>query len=361
MASKLDAYRGCLLGLAVGDAMGMPVDDMRWEAIEENYGPRGLLGYNPGSDFAEITSYTQVCAYICNALLLSVSRGNGDNKLDFVKLGLKEWTRSQQFARDPERSFCWVAKLPGLRRRHCRDARMLDTLRLWVSGIPQPSVNQYNTPGSLTSAIAVGMFFHEKRMSPMQVGELAAQIVSLTHGDPHAFLSAAVLAYAITGILNEPALPLAEQFRSAISVMFHQFRERYPEAKTVAATLSAAVERAQGAEPMDEVMEALNCYSAMDCLAGAIYAALANEGDFDTAMITAVNHSGYSSAVASIAGAILGAKMGDSELPDFYLESLEVVKPLRQLADDMVSFTPTKGLFDDDWDQKYVQGIPLGM
>lgn len=361
MASKLDAYRGCLLGLAVGDAMGMPVDDMRWAQIEENYGPRGLLGYDPGSDYAEITSYTQVCAYICNALLLSVSRGKGDQKLEYVKLGLREWTRSQQFARDPERSFCWVAKLPGLRRRHCRDARMLDTLRLWFNGIPQPGGNQYNTPGSLTSAIAVGMFFHEQRMQPMQVGELAAQIVSLTHGDPHAFLSAAVLAYAITGILHEPELPLADQFRSAISVMFHQFKETYPQAKTVAATLSAAVERAQGAEPMDEVMEALNCYSAMDCLAGAIYAALANEEDFDTAMLTAVNHSGYSSAVASITGAILGAKMGDSSLPDFYLESLEVVKPLRQLADDMRSFTPTKGLFDDDWDQKYVQGIPLGM
>ena len=40
MASKLDAYRGCLLGLAVGDAMGMPVDDMRWAQIEENYGLR---------------------------------------------------------------------------------------------------------------------------------------------------------------------------------------------------------------------------------------------------------------------------------------------------------------------------------
>ena len=361
MANKLCAYRGCLLGMAVGDAMGLPVDDMRWAEIEANYGPRGLLGYDPGSDYAEITSYTQVCAYICNALLLSVSRGKGDQKLEYVKLGLREWTRSQQFARDPERSFCWVAKLPGLRRRHCRDARMLDTLRLWFNGIPQPGGNQYNTPGSLTSAIAVGMFFHEQRMQPMQVGELAAQIVSLTHGDPHAFLSAAVLAYAITGILHEPELPLADQFRSAISVMFHQFKETYPQAKTVAATLSAAVERAQGAEPMDEVMEALNCYSAMDCLAGAIYAALANEEDFDTAMLTAVNHSGYSSAVASITGAILGAKMGDSSLPDFYLESLEVVKPLRQLADDMRSFTPTKGLFDDDWDQKYVQGIPLGM
>ena len=196
-------------------------------------------------------------------------------------------------------------------------------------------------------------------MSPSQFGELAAQTVAMTHGEPTAFLSAAVLAYAIAGILMEPELPLEEQFTGAISAMEHQFRGKFPAAATVAATLTAAVERAKAAEPMSQVMEQLHCYSAMDCLAGAIYASLANEEDFDTAMITAVNHSGYSSAVAAITGAILGAKMGYDALPDFYLESLEPLKALCQLSDDMVSFTPTKGLFDDDWDQKYVQGMPL--
>ena len=172
MANKLDAYRGCLLGLAVGDAMGMPVDDMTWENIQESYGPHGLLGYDLRSDFAEITSYTQVAAYICNALLLSISRGKGDQYLDFVKLGLKEWTRSQQFARDPEGSYCWVAKLPAFRRRYCRDARMLDTLRLAAMGFPEKGPNKYNTPGSLTTSIAVGMFYNPQRLTPPQSGEL---------------------------------------------------------------------------------------------------------------------------------------------------------------------------------------------
>ena len=359
MTNNLDAYRGCLLGLAVGDAMGMPVDDMVLEKIRENYGPRGLLGYDLRSDYAEITSYTQLAAYICNALLLSVSRGKGDKKLEFARLGLHEWTRSQQFARDPEASYCWVAKLSAFRRRHCRDARMLDTLRLSIMGFPEKGPNKYNTPGSLTAAIAVGMFFNPQRLTPPQIGELAAQIVCLTHGDPTAFLSAAVLAYAIAGILLEPQMPLEEQFTAAISAMRHQYRSKYTEADTVAQVLRAAVTRAKAAEPMGEVMEELQCYTAMNCLAGAFYASLANQDDFDTAMITAVNHSGYSSAVAGITGAILGAKMGYHALPDFYLESLEPVKALCQLADDMVSFTPTKGLFDDDWDMKYVQGMPL--
>ena len=108
-----------------------------------------------------------------------------------------------------------------------------------------------------------------------------------------------------------------------------------------------------------QVMEQLQCYTALSCLAGAMFASLANPEDFDTAMITAVNHSGYSSAVAAITGAILGAKMGRQALPDFYVESLEPVEALCQLADDMVSGTPASGLFDDDWDQKYVQGLPL--
>ena len=338
MADRTDAYRGCLLGLAVGDAMGMPVDEMTWDEIRENYGPQGLLGYDLRSDFAQITSYTQVAAYICNALLLSASRGKSEKILPYVKLGLTEWTRSQQFARDPENSHCWIAKLPAFRRRYCRDARMLDTLRL---------------------AAMVAMFYNPQRLTPPQVGELTARIVQLTHGDPTAFLSAAVLAYGATGILMEPELPLSQQFSSAISATFHQFRDQYTEVYTVTEVLTDALDRAKAAEPMDAVMESLQCYSALNCMAGAIYAAVANEKDFDTAMITAVNHSGCSCAVAGITGAILGARMGYSALPDFYVESLEPVKALCTLADDMVSCTPIKGLFDEDWDRKYVQGLPL--
>ena len=118
---------------------------------------------------------------------------------------------------------------------------MLDTLRLAAMGFPERTLNKYNAPGSLTSAIAVGMFYNSKRLTPPQIGELAAQIVALTHGDPTAFLSAAVLAYAITGILLEPELPLKEQFRSAVDAMRYQFGSKYPEAATVAATLTAVI------------------------------------------------------------------------------------------------------------------------
>jgi hypothetical protein len=76
-------------------------------------------------------------------------------------------------------------------------------------------------------------------------------------------------------------------------------------------------------------------------------------------MILAVNHSGRSAAVASLVGAILGANMGAEALPEFYLESLEAASVLQELAGDLSLCSPTSGLFDDDWDQKYVHGQPV--
>jgi len=93
-------YRGCLLGLAVGDAMGYTVDEKTWQEIQEDYGPGGLLGYDlKEAEFAPVTSYTQIAAFLCNGFLLGLTRARGEF-LRWGMVALKEWTRSQQFFRD---------------------------------------------------------------------------------------------------------------------------------------------------------------------------------------------------------------------------------------------------------------------
>ena len=108
--------------------------------------------------------------------------------------------------------------------------------------------------------------------------------------------------------------------------------------------------------PMN-AMEQLSCRTAAEVLAGALYACLTSHRDFDTAMITAVNHSGRSAAVGAITGAILGAVLGEGALPEFYLESLEPSQYLLELADDMFHGCPMdmgSSLYDEDWDRKYL-------
>lgn len=353
MEDRRNFYRGCLLGMAVGDAMGCAVDEKTWDEIVQCYGPNGLLGYDLVNDSAWVTSYTQIGAFACNGLLLALSHDKR-NYMKYVSLALREWARGQAFPRDPEESHCWVAKLPYMRRKLCRDVRMLDALRTQSLGRGDGTL-----PGALPEAVAVGLLFDARYMEPEQIGTLTADMIALTHGNPETFLSGVVLAYAIAGILQEPEDPMAEQFENGIHAMLAQFGERYPQAERVASLLRSAIEMAQAGEIPLTAMEQLQCHTAAECLAGAVYAAVTGQDDFDNAMIVAVNHSGRSCAVGALTGAILGAVMGESALPDFYLESLEALPMLRELADDLYAGTPAAGIFDDDWDQKYTQGSPL--
>lgn len=359
MDAMLCAYRGCLLGLAVGDAMGYTIDGKTWDEIRENYGPNGLLGYDlQEQEYAQVTSYTQIAAYMTNGLLLALSRGKTDY-LRFSKQALREWLRSQQFSRDPEQSMCFVSKLPYFRRNLARDARMLDTLRLETFGTVDTPRNNNAAPGSVTSAIAAGMFYNPHRISAEGVGTLAADMVALTHGNAEGILSAVVLSYAIAGILHDPDHSLEDQFLQAIAVMEGQFGDRFPQAATLAEALRAVIAYAKDPPgTAQEGMEQMLCLDADQCLAGAMFACLVCPEDFDAAIVTAVNHSGLSSAVGAITGAILGAKLGEYALPEFYLDSLECADVLRLLAEDLLTGSPAASVFDDSWDQKYVQGLP---
>ena len=360
MDQRVSACRGCLLGLAVGDAMGYTVDPKTWTDIQRDYGPNGLLGYDLVNGKAEVSSYTQIAAYIANGLLLGTTRGKQDQYPKYMNWAVREWARRQNLPRDPAKDSCWVSCIPQLRRRHCRDSRMLDALRASMLGTPDAPINKADSPGSLTAAAMVGLAYDPKYMQAHHVGILGARAVAMTHGDPETFLCGAILAFLMAGLLQEPNAALKDHFTYAIEAMEHLFASRWGQAADLADKLGNLLNNIDPEEDHQAKMEQLHCYTAAECLAGAMYACCVCGDDFDQAMILSVNHSGRSAAVGAITGAILGAKMGAEALPEFYLESLEVVEVLEVLAKDLAQGSPTSGLFDDDWDLKYIQGIPVG-
>lgn len=348
---------GCLLGLAVGDAMGYAVDEKTWEEIRQDYGPEGLLGYDSVNGRAVASSHTQIAAYVANGLLLAITRGKHESASRFVGVAMKEWARKQWLPGDPEKCYCWVSHMSVMRQRRCKDIRMLDALRMEL-GTPEKPANRHTTPGPLTGAMMVGLAYDEKYMQPRQVGILGAQVVALTNGSPYAFLSGAVLANLIAGILHEPALSVKEQVLQAVDAMQIQYAF-HPQAEDVAKYLLQAVTLAESSKDPRRVMEEFSCRDAHECVAAALYACLVSPEDFDAAMILAINHSGRSGAVGALAGGILGAKLGAEALPEFYLETLECGDVLQTLAEDLSAGSPMSGLFNDDWDHKYIQGLPL--
>lgn len=359
------AYRGCLLGMAVGDAMGYPVDSLKLREIRENYGPNGLLGYDLVNGYADVTSYTQLAAFTCNGLLIALTRGQMVGRMaplvKYVGLANREWMASQRPWGRPERTFCWLLRRPDICRRYCMDTRMLDTLSRDSLGTPETPVNGFSTPGSLTTAVGVGLFYSPERMKQPELDLLGAETVALTHGNPLAFLSGAALAHLISRNLYHGQHPLKQLVLETVHMLNTQFASQYPaqcSELTTLLKLAVAMEADVGLATWD-VMEKLHCESAAQVLAGAVYACLAGGEEFDTSMIIAVNHSGRSAAVGAIAGAILGLRQGESALPEFYLECLEPAETLRELADDLWTGCPMelgKRLFDADWDHKYIHG-----
>jgi ADP-ribosylglycohydrolase len=350
--------------MAVGDAMGTPVEGKRYREICEAYGPQGLQGYDTANGLADISSYTQIALFACNGLLVSVTRGYMDvsKGMRHVVMALKEWARVQHFPRSPERRYCWVGRVPQLRRRKIMDARTLDALTRDVLGTPGKPANQSAGPGTLPAAVAVGLHFHPERMGFQEIGWMGAQVVALTHGDPLSFLSGAVLAYITAGLVYAPECSLEEQILQAGQTVKTQFSAVFPQAARLNMMLKEMVEQAK--DPTlshQKAMEQMECLTAAQALCGALYAVLVSGGNLDEAMITAVNHSGKSAAVAAIAGALLGLSQGEEALPEFYLESLEGADYIRELATDL-SMAGPKGLrtrlFDDEWDRKYSQGLP---
>ena len=340
------AYRGCLLGLAVGDALGEPADKLSLAQIREDFGPGGLMGY--AGDTARVTSHTQLCAFTANGLLLGQTRGQVSGKMApfarYMALSQKEWAKTQRPYATLQRIYCWVYWVDEFRRRACADSRMVEMLSVDHIGSLEEPINRLDGCGSLAAAVAVGLFGTD-------AARLGAEAVALTYGHSTAFLSGAILADLIHRVVTRRGEDLRILMEESMTAAEAQFSETFPKVRAVTGALRYAMDLAQ--QPGD-VLEKLVCQTAPQVLAGAFWVLMRCGDDFDAAMVAAVNHSGRSSAVAAVVGAVLGARLGDAQLPAFYVESLEVLEPLRTIADDLYRGCPS--VMDLEWDRKYLQG-----
>lgn len=357
MAIKRGTIRGCLLGLAVGDAMGYSIDGRSLEEIRKDYGPGGLMGYDLVNGVAEVSSYTQLAAFSANALLVYLTRsrtqGKGTPALSYIGAAVKEWSRSQYYCQQ-ERNFCWLSAVPALKRRHCLDNRMLDILSKGNLGTPERPVSQYRHGGALTEVVPIALLSEELLL----VDRLGAEAVALTHGDPEAFICGAALTHALSLLIRQPDIDVEELLRDTVDSIQMQYGREYPQVGKLWELLQMALVlvKAERVSPM-EAMERLGCRTSAEILAGVLYACLTCNGDFDTAIITAVNHSGRSAAVGALTGAILGAIWGDQVLRGFYLDPLEPTDYLLELADDMFDGSPldkVANLSSEAWERKYI-------
>ncbi len=341
-----DHFRGCLLGGALGDALGYEVEFMRLEDIKQRYGPPGI---NILPQPALISDDTQMTMFTAEGLLRAKLRGNERGAChppSVVHHAYLRWLHTQgeeneayadSFGRPTDDG--WLVQLDRLHHRRAPGLTCMSALRSPRFGTMTEPLNNSKGCGGVMRVAPVGLVVDD----PFQLG---CEIAALTHGHPTGYLPAGVLAAIICEII------CGAELEPAIEKALQQLRTYEGHQETL-----ACVELA-----LDLNWDAASCYEheknirrigegwvAEEALAIAIYSALVAEGDFLEGICVAVNHDGDSDSTGAIAGNILGAYLGVSALPAKWIEQLELNREITALADDLL-----QGCSEDGgWRDKY--------
>ncbi len=341
-----DRARGCLLGGAIGDALGAPVEFLSLGQIRQRFGPAGVTDLVPAyGRLGAFTDDTQMTLFTAEGLLGARRRGesHGISALDAALLcsylrwlathGETAATTPRQQGRAVElRGLLWDS--PELHHRRAPGTTCLQALRAGRMGSPDQPLNSSKGCGGLMRAAPAAW------ASGFQAGVVVA---ALTHGHPTGYLAAGAFAEILQQILEGKSLQAA--IDAALDAL-HGWNGGAEQARETVAAITAARWAASGhAGPAAEAVERLGQgWVAEEALAIALYAALVAD-DFRDGVLLAVNHSGDSDSTGAIAGNLLGALGGEAALPAEWVEPLEAREVIRQVATDLCEAIPQ---FDDD-------------
>src|SRR5690349_12444687 len=284
-------FRGCLLGGAVGDALGAPVEFLHVEEIEQVYGEQGIRDYAPAyGKIGAITDDTQMTLFTAEAMLSAeVASTQLRSGLDFFRAAsdsYQRWLATQEHAGrqgGPRQMTSWLFQQRRLFSRRAPGTTCLSSLEA-LHGKSGRASNDSKGCGAVMRSAPVGMYFaHELRSGKTHAATItktfdtARDMASITHGHPTGSLAAGFFAVVVAMLVAEEALAIS------------------------------------------------------------LYCALCS-ADFSDGIVLAVNHSGDSDSTGSMTGNLLGAIHGVESIPEKWLRPLELHDVIEAMADDLAAY-----------------------
>lgn len=327
--------RGCMLGGAVGDALGAAVEFWSLEEIRERYGAAAgremIAAYGrPGA----ITDDTQMTLFTAEGLLWAWANPKEDGVRfyeEHIQQAYFRWLSTQghhvpeallggpnEGLHDDTRMH--VARAPGVTCLSALDARVSARERDVTLRIP---LNDSKGCGGVMRVAPVGLVSRRP-------WSLASACANITHQHPAGYESAGLFAEIVAAIL------VGHELREAVDRVWAR---RRPECHAdVRVAMDAALELLRrGEPPTAERVESLGGgWVGEEAVAIACYCALVNP-EFEEALPLAVTHSGDSDSTGALAGNLLGVALGERAIPRRWLETLEMRDVIERIADDLTT------------------------
>ena len=291
-----DRFRGTLLGLAAGEALGMPAEFLTAEQVVEKYGVitemtgGGVYDLAPG----DITDATQMMLCLARSLA-----DNGGFEPEDIMARLAEWLEGQP----AHVSLTVRAALISYRSGTHWDVASRRAFEI----LGGPTAGN----GSLIRCAPVGLLYWSDAETRHQV---SLRESTLTHFDRLAGWSCAA-------------------FNDLVSAALHgELRQELP---AIAHTFDDGDKRVSGIlreTPAAEVEEIVSSSFVLDTLQTALWTVL-HGADFEHAVTIAVNMGNDATAAGASTGALAGAVYGESGIPARWLDALTVRDEVTAVAD----------------------------
>jgi ADP-ribosylglycohydrolase len=334
----IEHFKGCIIGGAIGDALGAPIEFMPIDQIRAIHGDQGLNDYSEayGRNGA-ITDDTQMTLFTAEGLILSKVRQEYQGDKGVVDAGyhaLLRWLYTQETNhRDnliQKHGTCSIVDgvLTGHKELFSLRApgnSCLSSLRSGRMGTTADPINNSKGCGGVMRMAPVGLAYDDSE----KAFHFGSKLSALTHGHPTGYLAAGTFAALISLIVSGNSL--AEAIENSILIL--KSDKNHGETLTA---IGNALDIVGKHTPEPEVIENIGAgWIAEEALGISLYCAVVASDDLKKGVLLSVNHSGDSDSTGSITGNILGALYGLDILPKNWAINLELKELIEETAGDL--------------------------
>ncbi len=327
-----DRFTACLLGGAMGDALGYTVEFMDMGQIQSWFGRMGIteLQLESRTQKALISDDTQMTLFTLDGLLWAHERstpylsGLYPSYLRWLYTQTGKTSHPEILDLQPHEKNGGILAEKALFFRRAPGSTCLNALLGGAMGTMTHPVNNSKGCGGIMRTAPVGLFLWN---DPAYAFRIGAEAAAITHGHPTGYLAAGALAAIIALLQNERTIlqATAEALR---------YLRRYENHEETTAAIERALELASGSLNAEHAIRMLGLgWIAEEALAIALYCALKAKS-FTRGLILAVNHDGDSDSTGAICGNLLGAA-GQFELPADWESRLELAEYIALRAQEL--------------------------
>lgn len=309
-------FVGCVVGLAVGDALGYPAEFRSRAQLLREIGPEGLTGFvalkdprfsrplfvGAGHPPGTYTDDTQMTIAVAESVLAAKEAG-----LDALMTEMSDrfvaWSQSESNNRAP-------------------GGACIEGCRKLAQGIPwrESGVRESKGCGAAMRVAPIGLFYENLD----NVAEVARASSLLTHGHPAAKEGAAaaalMVALALKGVGPEEMFNEIDRCCSLHSRDFANVWRMLPN------LINEPPERVLVKGVLGEG------WVAEEAVASAMYCHWRHPNDFRQAVLTAINTDGDSDSIGTITGSVAGVHLGVDAIPAAWRQEVEDSEYLHELG-----------------------------